>query len=509
MSWTQEQKDIIKNNEDLLVVNACAGSGKTSTLLGVMKTNKKSKILYIVFNSSMKKEAEEKVNKYGFYHVQVKTGHGLAYRHFGRMNQIGNVSYIDIANYFDWGNSPGRRGYLRILYAHYKKFLQSSKKTIEDFVNWEKDDLIPKLKTYVKNSSVNMTIEHMEKIWQGMENKSIKMTHDFYLKYFQLSNKIEDIYDIVLLDEAQDTNEIMLSIMNEKFPNARRIIVGDHNQAIYAWRGAINAMEIFEKLDKAKKLSLTNSFRIGTNTANMANYIVNCKEELFLEMKGLNKKQKLTNKVDRNKQFTYLARTNATLFEYAVNNMHQKFYFNSKVSFDILKEVYALFIRDTKNIKHPVLKEYMDFDSLKFHVEEDGIEEVEVKIAVKVVDKYKEETILHLDKLEKNITTFSGADVVLSTVHASKGLEYSDIILADDFVDIPKIRERIKKLQEKASEAHENGAENKSEKLILKADELYKWFKEECNILYVAVTRSFNTLELNSTLGKLAFKKDI
>lgn len=508
MSWTEEQKNIIKNTDDLLVINACAGSGKTSTLLGIMKANKRRKILYIVFNASMKAEAEGKVRKYGFYHVDVKTGHGLAYRHFGRMNSLGNVSYIDIANYFEWGSSPGRRGYLRILYAHYKKYLQSSKRSIEDFIKWEEEELIPKLRTYIKNASAKMALEHMNKIWNGMEDGSIKMTHDFYLKYFHISNRIEDKYDIVLLDEAQDTNEIMLAIMNEKFPNARRIIVGDHNQAIYAWRGACNAMEVFEKLDGAKKLSLTNSFRVGTNTANAANYIVNNKEELALEMKGLNDKQKLVSKVSKDKRFTYLARTNAALFEYAVNNMNQKFFFNSKVSFQILQEVYALYIGNTKSIKNPQLKEYMDFDSLKFHVEEDGIEEVEIKIAVKVVDKYKEDTIKHLEQLEKNITKEDNADVILSTVHASKGLEYENILLADDYVDIIKIKERINYLREKAFDAQKEGSEVKSRRLESKVEELYRWFKEECNILYVAITRSFGNIELNDTLLKCSFKKD-
>ncbi len=121
MSWTEEQKQIIKCQDPLIVVNACAGSGKTATLLGIMKANPNKKILYIVFNTSMKQEAEEKVRKYKFYHVHIKTSHGLAYQHFGRMNSLGNVSYLDIASYFSWGDSPQRRGYLRTLYSYYKK----------------------------------------------------------------------------------------------------------------------------------------------------------------------------------------------------------------------------------------------------------------------------------------------------------------------------------------------------------------------------------------------------
>lgn len=509
MSWTNEQKEIIKNRDQILIINACAGSGKTSTLLGVMKANKKNRILYLVFNSAMKKEAESKVKKYGFHHVQVKTGHGLAFNHFGRMNTIGNVSYIDVANYFNWGSSPGRRGYLRVLYAHYKKYLQSPLKTIEEFIEVNHEELIPKLKTYIKNANKETAITHLNKIWTGMETKEIYMTHDFYLKYFFLSSHIEDKYNIVLLDEAQDTNEIMVEIINTKFPNARRIIVGDHNQAIYAWRGAVNAMEIFEKIEGAKKLSLTNSFRIGKSTACAANWIVNSKEETALEMKGLNKGQKLTSHLENTNSFTYLARTNAALFEYAVNNMNKKFYFNSKVSFEILKEVYSLYKKNSSNIKNPLLKEYYDFDSLKFHVEEDAVEEVEIKIAVQVVDKYKDDTIKHLEHLQKSTTSEEKADVILSTVHGSKGLEYENIVLADDYIDIIKIKDRIKKLRSKVVDIYNDGNSSKAKKLENKVEDLCRWFKEECNILYVAITRSFGSISLNETLLKSPIKKDI
>ena len=505
MSWTQEQKSVIKCTDPLIVVNACAGSGKTATLLGVMRANPNKKILYIVFNSSMKKEAEEKVRKYGFHHVDIKTSHGLAYKHFGRMNVLGNVSYIDIAEAFSWGDSPQRSGYLRIFYSYYKKYLQSSVLSISEFCETHKEDMIHKLKTYIKNASIEEAVKNLNKIWEGMENGKIKMTHDYYLKYFAISNKIESLYDIVLLDEAQDTNEIMLSIMEKKFPRARRIIVGDHNQAIYAWRGAINAMDFFAKLDGSTKLSLTNSFRVGEKTAGLANFVINAKRELFLEMKGLNDKQALSKKISRTEPFTYLARTNATLFEYGVNNMNKKLHFNNNVSFKILEEVYELFVGNIRGVEDPRLKMFSTFDSLKFHMDEDGVEETEIKIAVNVVDKYRETTKSHLEKLKKNLSSKEECDVLLSTVHASKGLEYEKVILADDFVDIEKISEKINFIENKINTASDSP--EKLKQFREKHKDLFNWFKEECNILYVALTRSFGEIELNKSLSEISSNK--
>ena len=507
MSWTEEQKQIIKCQDPLIVVNACAGSGKTATLLGIMKANPNKKILYIVFNTSMKQEAEEKVRKYKFYHVHIKTSHGLAYQHFGRMNSLGNVSYLDIASYFSWGDSPQRRGYLRTLYSYYKKYLQSAYNSVEEFCAFYKEELIIKLKTYIKNASIEEAVKNMHKIWNAMETGKTKMTHDFYLKYFAVSTVIENSYDIVLLDEAQDTNEIMLRIMENKFPNARKIIVGDHNQSIYGWRGAINAMEFFEKLPNSTKLSLTNSFRVGTRTANLANLVINAKKDFFNEMKGLNNNQDIITGLGDPLSYTYLARTNATLFEFGVNNMDKKLHFNNNVSFKVLEEVYELYSGNSSKVEDPRLKMFSDFNSLKFHVEEDGIEEAEIKIAVNVVEKYKEDTKKHLEDLKRNITTKEKCDIILSTVHASKGLEYEKVILAEDFVNIDKIQERINFLENKIFSESKNP--EKLKKIKNTYDDLLRWFKEECNILYVALTRSYSHLILNNELEKIISKYKI
>lgn len=503
MFWTEEQKEIIRSKENLLVINACAGSGKTSTLLGIIKKNMNSKILYLVFNSSMKKEAEEKIKKYKFYNTQVKTGHGLAYKYFGKMNQLGNISYLDIASYFSWAESSSKRGYLRILYSYYKSYLQSSTNSIEEFLELDIKNLLLKTKVYIKNIDKKMLVEHMKKIWLGMEEGHIKMSHDFYLKYYQLSNIIEKNFDIVLLDEAQDTNSIMLSIMENKFPKARKIIVGDHNQSIYAWRGAINAMEYFESLPYAKCLSLTNSFRIGEEAARTANSIINIKKDDNFKINGLNKNQKISPDINEKNQFTYLARTNSALFEYAVNNMDKKIFFNNKVSFEVLYEVFYLYKKNRKKVKNVSLKEYYDFESLKFHVEQEALEDIEIKIAVKVVDKYKDDTLNYLKILEKNTTKNKEANVILSTVHSSKGLEYDKIILADDYINIIKVKEKINNLKNKVKEEKLLGDSPKSPKLVNKLKELESWFVEECNILYVAVTRSFGEIKLNKSLSNL------
>src|SRR5450432_4888927 len=80
MQLTEEQKAVINTNSNL-VINAVAGSGKTTTLIEYAKTRSaKSKILYLAFNKTVKTEAIQKFAAAGI-HVKTETAHSLAYDH--------------------------------------------------------------------------------------------------------------------------------------------------------------------------------------------------------------------------------------------------------------------------------------------------------------------------------------------------------------------------------------------------------------------------------------------
>ncbi|EOH3388453.1 UvrD-helicase domain-containing protein, partial [Campylobacter coli] len=62
-------------------------------------------------------------------------------------------------------------------------------------------------------------------------------------------------YDFILLDEAQDTNEVMLNVFLNN--NCSKILVGDTFQNIYGFNKTINALEI---LDTNYECNLSTSF---------------------------------------------------------------------------------------------------------------------------------------------------------------------------------------------------------------------------------------------------------
>ena len=65
-----------------VVVDACAGSGKSTTILSVAVAHPTKKILQITYNAALRKEFKEKVHEYGINNVDVHTYHSLAVQYF-------------------------------------------------------------------------------------------------------------------------------------------------------------------------------------------------------------------------------------------------------------------------------------------------------------------------------------------------------------------------------------------------------------------------------------------
>ena len=92
--------------------------------------------------------------------------------------------------------------------------------------------------------------------------------HDGYLKLWALTNPVIQ-RDFILLDEAQDTNEVVLDVLKRQ--QSQFVCVGDAHQQIYEWRGAVNAMQ---RIRTANHCYLTMSFRFGEPIAQAANQIL-------------------------------------------------------------------------------------------------------------------------------------------------------------------------------------------------------------------------------------------
>ena len=89
---SEEQQKIIDYMTEgkNVVVDACAGSGKSTTILSLAHQMSNKKILQITYNSALRKEIRDKVREYGLKNITIHTYHSLA------VNYYSHTSYNDM-----------------------------------------------------------------------------------------------------------------------------------------------------------------------------------------------------------------------------------------------------------------------------------------------------------------------------------------------------------------------------------------------------------------------------
>lgn len=99
MNFTKEQLDIINNiSEYNIIVNAVAGSGKTTTSIGIAQKYKNKKVLLLVYNNRLRHETLEKCKNKKLNNIVVHTYHSFCHN-YGSNEVIDDISmkyYLDI-----------------------------------------------------------------------------------------------------------------------------------------------------------------------------------------------------------------------------------------------------------------------------------------------------------------------------------------------------------------------------------------------------------------------------
>lgn len=490
---TDEQIEIVESNGDIKI-NAIAGSGKTTTLIEYAKAKpENSRILYLAFNKSVKLEAIKKFKEAGLKNVKVETAHSLAYKYivFRNHYKVSSQGYktSDIAEILRL-EGDGEKHSEYIVANHVNKFTTY-------FCNSDKEK-VQEL-NYLSILTDKGSIKFVEKNYQYIEKQTIlflelmdsgkiEIIHDFYLKKFQLSNpKLS--YNYILFDEGQDASPAMLSVFLRQ--EAIKIIVGDIHQQIYGWRHAVNSLEMVQY----KTYHLTNSFRFNSDIAKLAVEILNLKNRIIgtqnISIFGRGNSYLSDTKA-------ILARTNLGLLLKAIeiikeNKNIENIYFEGNIySYTYaddgtsLYDVLNLFNSKRNRIKDKLIRKMEDIKDLEDYVEK--TEEAQIGMLIEIVKRYGNEIYNLINMLkEKHVSDDRKleAELIFSTVHRAKGMEYDDVELVDDFITEKKI---------------------KSLEKYFKKD----WFDkskiiEEINLLYVAVTRTKNTIKIPESLVPKGF----
>lgn len=251
------------------------------------------------------------------------------------------------------------------------------------------------------------------------------VTGNCYLKLWQLGGARID-GDYVLFDEAQDASPVMLDIVAQQADHAQLVYVGDTQQQIYGWRGAINALA---SLDGAERTLLTQSFRFGPAIAEVANEVL---DQLGADLRLVGSPW-LESRIDPDlaDPAAILCRTNATtvrlLLAEQKNGGRPHLVGDGKEVVAFARAVIELQAKGWT--PHPELTCFGRWGEVQDYVDQDP-SGGELRLLVKLVEEYTAETII--EALGKPVPE-ADATVVLSTAHKAKGREWATVRLADDY----------------------------------------------------------------------------
>ena len=479
---TKEQMDIINSEEDKIVINASAGASKSYTLYRYAKERPDTKFLYLVYNKAMQVEAENLFSDCP--NVTVKTTHGLAYGYEGKKYRRKlTFSYKPIDVFKDLDLSDNAFELAVQVHTLLNEFMLSSKYSIDDMELYkEKIFANQKDKIYIL----------AKKLWEMKcdTDNNIKVEHDFYLKKFHLSKKnLSKKFDCVMIDEAQDSNEMVFDMMLNMGTKGI-VIVGDQFQAMYQFRKAKNIMSM---LEDAKEYKLTTSFRVSQAIANISNILLSDVYGIDFGMKGFNDKNKIVDKLNEKKPYMVLARTNATLFSECINAIDsgkKKLYFEggfNSYRFNDILDCYNFSEGDYVN--NSKLNKFDNYTKMVEYAEKN--EDVELLSLINAVKRYGDRIPQLISRIRKtDCPDRDKADVGFCTIHKSKGQTYENVRIMDDCFSMEDYFNKIfiEKIEDK------KGSPERSN--------LIKSAKSEVCILYVAITRAKGQIELNDDLKR-------
>lgn len=476
---------------DTLKIEAKAGTGKTSTLVEIAKANPGKRFLYLAFNKAI---AEEAGAKFPFNTI-TKTTHSWAYRKIiplveqltGRKNFIKNkispfaykefirknlgiftpyLKYLEMHENRRESTSFGRTGFVS------ECFFYTLGKKYEEYLNSDLDEDDPRVP------------EAFRFISAAIRKFQLPYTHSFYLKEYQLRHnypEINDKFDFVLLDEAQDTNPVTMSIISDV--TCAKIFVGDSNQSMYGFRGAVNAMTTF---NANATLYLSHCFRCGEDIIAKANYFLgkyDWKSEKIVQIVSRKPKGNTDTPCA-----AVLSRSNSGLIHEFCHVLDNEPEFLSQIKF--VRPVPVLFapaLNVLKLIDHfntgatesydSEFRYFSKFNSRKnFEEYIDDTLDVELKLALAIVDKYGSQLNTVYEKALQTVEN-RNPRIYFSTAHTAKGLEFNEVALLGDY---PGLKDTEKKAQEGRTKEEINRLKNS----------LY----DELCIYYVGLTRAKDAL---------------
>ena len=283
----KEQREAVTHIDGPMLVLAGAGSGKTRVLTnriaylienGINAEN----ILAITFTNKAAKEMKERVLKLigsEANSIQISTFHSLGLRllkeNYSRLGYKSNFVILDSDDTLTVVKKIMKEMNLNPKFYNARDIrnkISSAKNELmspQQYAKLEFDQNIIKVyEKYSKKLLINNSVD-----FDDLLLLPIKLFKEYpdVLKHYQ------DKYKYVLIDEYQDTNEAQYIFSKMLCNNHRNIfVVGDNDQAIYAFRGANfkNILNFEKDYSDCRVILLEENYRSTQNILDAANSVI-------------------------------------------------------------------------------------------------------------------------------------------------------------------------------------------------------------------------------------------
>lgn len=468
----------IQKGKGNLIIDAVAGSGKSTTIVNALKLIPSDKqVLFLAFNKAIVEELKIKIGN--MENVEVKTLHSLG------ASAVMKTLKSNLSNdkYTSWVNNGVKFGSLAPIYKISSEQFSDWKQNITKLIDLGRVNLITKSKELedlaykhnidILDNEVDIAIKGIQ--WGERETNIIDFTDMIYFPNVKQIKMFQ--YDWVFIDECQDLNAAQRNLFLKCLkPGGRFVAVGDPRQAIYGFAGAdVESFNLLKRLKNTVKIPLSVCYRCDSSIINLAKEIVPQIEARDNAPLGI---------VDRNSKMEdvkdgdmILCRLSAPLVKLCMSYISSgvKAYVKGRDIgvnlINMIKKTNLNQIEDVKKRLEVELSRIVKKTMTKQNCTE--VEAMETNIYKTYEDKLKtieilsEGLITSQEVIDRMNLIFSdnNSGICLSTIHKSKGLENERVfIICED-------------------------------KLYLKHCMKVPWMVEqERNLVYVAITRAKNFL---------------
>lgn len=442
----------IEHGTSNMVINAVAGSGKSTTIINALSLIPQGKkVLFIAFNKDIVESLKEKIGK--MPNVDIMTYHSLGYSIVKENYKKGGLG-LNEYKYYQYVNANiiPKEGMNHTKFVSYvkniNKLIDYARFNLAQSVS-EVEKIATKYNVTILDDECSFVVDALK--WGQDSLSEIDYTDMIWLPY-ELDFKTKFYkYDWVFVDEAQDSSPVQQQLFKKCFKRgARFCAVGDSSQCINAWAGADEkAFSKFLKMPNTKEYSLPISYRCPISVINAAKKFVSQIEAAPNAVMGEIKYD--VNSYSPKPGDMILCRNTYPLIKLYTEylRVNKKSFIRGKDIGESLIELIDKYNPLNNSLLNKSLVSNGLFRSLYSHlfemidlmIENNGMSENEAYLSEPVMAIY--DSIMSLETLSEGLTTVDelkgkiktifnegqNESICLSTIHKAKGLEADNVFI--------------------------------------------------------------------------------